>query len=287
MATPPVAYRPARKATDARELVEELPSEARERHRAGVHRATVRTATISSSRASGRELRDLRLTGPAATRASGPLARRARGDRPSQRRPPPLVLLDDVMSELDRDRRRALVDLAALHRRPGRDHGHRSRARARRERRRRDPGRGVRRPLIGDGGGMTTYRRAPRPVSLVARSHPRRARARQPAGRGAAGVARRCRPGDRGRSVADGRARRGRDRVLLGVGVGAGARPDGAGRSSSGSTPCSGRAGCRGCAAWRSRCVTESERGRRRDAQIPPPACRSAPAGSVSPRRPH
>ena len=42
--------------------------------------------------------------------------------------PAPLMLLDDVTSELDADRRRLLVELARRWRRPGADHRHRARA---------------------------------------------------------------------------------------------------------------------------------------------------------------
>ena len=56
---------------------------------------------------------------------------------------PPLMLLDDVMSELDAERRELLADLAPR-RRPVGDHDHRARPRARHARRRRVDPRGER-----------------------------------------------------------------------------------------------------------------------------------------------
>ena len=71
----------------------------------------------------------LRLAGPAAPRAAGAAARRARGHRADARRAA-LMLLDDVMSELDAERRERLVARLTARRRPERHHDDRPRPRA-------------------------------------------------------------------------------------------------------------------------------------------------------------
>ena len=163
----------------------------------------------------------LRLAGPAAAGAARAAAGRARGAR-RERGAVPVMLLDDVMSELDPDRRSAL---GASRRRARRSHDDRPRAR---------PGAGegrVTRLAVGDGacagGGGGMSRRAPRPLgarpSGRSRSGSRRRRCSPPS----SASGRRRRRGDRARGEPDGGARRGRHDHLLGVRVGAGARPDG------------------------------------------------------------
>ncbi len=144
------------------------------------------------------------------------------------------MLLDDVMSELDRPAPPALVELLRGVEGPVGDH--------RRPTSSRCPGAGepgVARLAVADGevcveaaGAMTRHRRAPRPADVRAR-----------AARATSSRPRRCSPTFSGpgarswaRSIASQAqpvvgARRRAHGLLLGVGLGTGARPDGAGHS--------------------------------------------------------
>jgi DNA replication and repair protein RecF len=104
-----VAYRPRSKATTAPELEAEL--------RDGVDRDLERGFTGHGPHrddlATRREGRDLRAYGSQGQQRLALLALllAERDALANRRQAPPVMLLDDVMSELDRDRRRALVDL--------------------------------------------------------------------------------------------------------------------------------------------------------------------------------
>ena len=87
---------------------------------------------------------------------------------PAARDAPPLLLLDDVMSELDAVRRLALVDAAPDRRRSGAHHLDRSRPRPGRTRCGGGSARRLRRPgAPGCGGGMSPYRRSPRRLAMA------------------------------------------------------------------------------------------------------------------------
>ena len=108
------------------------PSAAR-RPRARLHRPR------SAPRRAAAAARRRRLCAPTARRASSawpcsPSCSPSASCSPTRRGRAPLMLLDDVMSELDADRRELLAELLAR-RRPGGGHRHRARARARRARR--------------------------------------------------------------------------------------------------------------------------------------------------------
>lgn len=108
---PELAYRPRSRATVASELVEEL----RERLPADVERGFTDHGPHRDDLVISRDGRSLRTYGSQGQQRLGLLAlllaeRRVIG---TQRPAVPLMLLDDVMSELDRDRRAALVELLA------------------------------------------------------------------------------------------------------------------------------------------------------------------------------
>ena len=126
---PSVAYRPRSRATDAAQLAAELAERAESDIERGFtghgpHRDDLAT------RARRPRAADVRITGPAATRAAwrccSPSARRSRRTRSA----PPLMLLDDVMSELDGTRRQRARRAPARRRRPIGDHDDGPRARA-------------------------------------------------------------------------------------------------------------------------------------------------------------
>lgn len=108
---PDIAYRPRSRATVASELVDEL----RERLTADIERGFTDHGPHRDDLVITREGRSLRTYGSQGQQRLGLLAlllaeRRVIGThRPGM----PLMLLDDVMSELDRDRRAALVELLA------------------------------------------------------------------------------------------------------------------------------------------------------------------------------
>ena len=108
---PAVAYRPRSRASSPTELVAEL----RERLEADIERGFTEHGPHRDDLALTREGRALRTYGSQGQQRLGLLAllmaeRRVIGE---QRASVPLMLLDDVMSELDGDRRAALVDLLA------------------------------------------------------------------------------------------------------------------------------------------------------------------------------
>jgi DNA replication and repair protein RecF len=108
---PELAYRPRSRATVAAELVEEL----RARLPADVERGFTDHGPHRDDLVISRDGRSLRTYGSQGQQRLGLLAlllaeRRVIG---TQRPTVPLMLLDDVMSELDRDRRAALVELLA------------------------------------------------------------------------------------------------------------------------------------------------------------------------------
>ncbi len=108
---PEISYRPRSRATVASELVEEL----RERLAADVERGFTEHGPHRDDLVIMRDGRSLRTYGSQGQQRLGLLGlllaeRRVIG---TQRPAVPLMLLDDVMSELDRDRRAALVELLA------------------------------------------------------------------------------------------------------------------------------------------------------------------------------
>ena len=108
---PAIAYRPRSRAAGAQELVDEL----RERLAGDIDRGFTDHGPHRDDLSITREGRSLRTYGSQGQQRLGLLAlllaeRRVIGD---QRPAAPLMLLDDVMSELDRDRRSALVELLA------------------------------------------------------------------------------------------------------------------------------------------------------------------------------
>ena len=114
---------------DAEELVAEL----RERIDGDLERGFTGhgpASRRSRGHARGTRAARLRLPGPAAARPAGAAAGRARRRWPRIASSPPLLLLDDVMSELDRQRR-ARLSTCCARRGPVGDHGHGSRAGAR------------------------------------------------------------------------------------------------------------------------------------------------------------
>ena len=194
-AEPDVVYRPRSKAATEEELAAELAERARVRPGARLHRATGRTATTSSCAATGRELR---AYGSRGQQRLGLLALllAEREALAESRGTPPLMLLDDVMSELDAGRRGRLVDVLRargqslitttdLAHVPGGDDAGRDAAGDRRGRR--PPGGGVKR------------RSGPRPLALALDALTAASDARDAARRGPAGLAagRRRRPSRR------------------------------------------------------------------------------------------
>ncbi|MGH2860942.1 MAG: DNA replication/repair protein RecF [Solirubrobacteraceae bacterium] len=108
---PAISYRPRSRATVVAELVGEL----RERLPADIERGFTDHGPHRDDLVITREGRSLRIYGSQGQQRLGLLAlllaeRRVIG---TQRPAVPLMLLDDVMSELDRDRRAALVELLA------------------------------------------------------------------------------------------------------------------------------------------------------------------------------
>ncbi len=108
---PAIAYRPRSRAANAAELVNEL----QERVAGDIERGFTDHGPHRDEVAITRDGRSLRTYGSQGQQRLGLLAlllaeRRVIGD---QRPTVPLMLLDDVMSELDRDRRTALVGLLA------------------------------------------------------------------------------------------------------------------------------------------------------------------------------
>ena len=143
-------YRPRSRAADEDQFVAELRRAAGRRPRAGLHRARTAPRRAGASCDEGRELRvygsqgEQRLALLALLLAERAVLARERGRTP-------LMLLDDVMSELDGERRELLAaELRAE--RAERDRDDRPLPRARRGRRRRHPpahlpgGRSCRRP---------------------------------------------------------------------------------------------------------------------------------------------
>ncbi len=108
---PAIAYRPRSRATTSAELAEEL----RERLAGDLERGFTDHGPHRDDLAITRDGRSLRTYGSQGQQRLGLLAlllaerRVIGGQRPAM----PLMLLDDVMSELDRDRRSALVELLA------------------------------------------------------------------------------------------------------------------------------------------------------------------------------
>ncbi|HEY3944729.1 MAG TPA: DNA replication and repair protein RecF [Solirubrobacteraceae bacterium] len=106
---PAIAYRPRSRATDA----EQLGAELAERVEGDVERGFTGHGPHRDELATVRDGRELRAYGSQGQQRLALLAlllaeRETLSDR---RRTPPVMLLDDVMSELDRQRRQALVDL--------------------------------------------------------------------------------------------------------------------------------------------------------------------------------
>jgi DNA replication and repair protein RecF len=108
---PDIAYRPRSRATVAAELVQEL----RERLASDVERGFTDHGPHRDDLVLTRDGRSLRTYGSQGQQRLGLLALLLAERRviAEQRPAPPLMLLDDVMSELDRDRRAALVELLA------------------------------------------------------------------------------------------------------------------------------------------------------------------------------
>ena len=176
----------------------------------------------------------LRLAGSAAARAARAAAGRARGARRACEAAP-LMLLDDVMSELDAAAARALVELLRagegqavitatdLEQVPGRRGGRRHAPGGRRRRR---AGRGRRRRAL--------TAASPRSLAFALDALADELAPATVAGRGAARLARaRSAPAIAGAGPADGRARRRPHGLVRRRGVGAGARSDGRRRYSS------------------------------------------------------
>ena len=164
--------------------------------------ATARTATTSLLTREGRELRAYGSQGQQRLGAARAAAGRARGDRRRRARRRRVMLLDDVMSELDRDRR-ARARRTAARRRAERHHDDRPRARPGRRGARRDA---AARSPTGAVLAEARPREPPRaaPARRRARAAAGGARAGDAAGGGAAGVAERRRRGDRARGGARG-----------------------------------------------------------------------------------
>ena len=101
--TPRSATTPSRRRSRA--LDERLAARPRARH----DRRSGRTSTRSGSAAGDRDLRDLRLAGRAADGRAVAAPRRGGAARRAPR-VPPLLLLDDALSELDASRRRTLSE---------------------------------------------------------------------------------------------------------------------------------------------------------------------------------
>ena len=108
-ATPEVAYRPRSKATDGRGAGGRAGGARRRRRRARVHRHGPHRDDLVLRR----DGRELRAYGSRGQQRLGLLALllAERGALADSRGAPPLMLLDDVMSELDAGRREQLVDL--------------------------------------------------------------------------------------------------------------------------------------------------------------------------------
>ena len=106
---PAVQYRPRSRATDAEQLVAELT----ERHDSDLVRGFTGHGPHRDDLATLREGRELRTYGSQGQQRLALLALllAEREAIATARDAPPLMLLDDVMSELDRDRRDALVEL--------------------------------------------------------------------------------------------------------------------------------------------------------------------------------
>ena len=103
-------YRPRSQAADAEALAAELAERVELGPRARLHRPRPAPRRPRAPARRARAAR-VRLAGRAAPGAAGAAAGRARGAR-RERGAPPLMLLDDVMSELDAGRRSALVERA-------------------------------------------------------------------------------------------------------------------------------------------------------------------------------
>ena len=129
-----LAYRPRSKAADAEELAAELA----ERVDGDLERGFTGHGPHRDDLAFRRAGRELRAYGSRGQQRLGLLALllAEREELAAERGAPPLMLLDDVMSELDAGRRERLVEVLRA-RRAERDHDHRPRARARRRGRRR------------------------------------------------------------------------------------------------------------------------------------------------------
>jgi DNA replication and repair protein RecF len=106
---PAVRYRPRSKATTAEGLAAEL----RERIDGDIERGFTGHGPHRDDLVATREGRELRAYGSQGQQRLALLALllAERDALAAYRQSPPLLLLDDVMSELDRQRRRALVDL--------------------------------------------------------------------------------------------------------------------------------------------------------------------------------
>jgi DNA replication and repair protein RecF len=106
---PAVAYRPRSKASSA----EELEAELRDRIEGDLERGFTGHGPHRDDMAISREGREIRAYGSQGQQRLALLALllAERDALALHRNSPPLLLLDDVMSELDRQRRRALVDL--------------------------------------------------------------------------------------------------------------------------------------------------------------------------------
>ena len=144
---PEIAYRPRSKATTAEELAAELA----ERVESDLERGFTGHGPHRDDLALRRDGRELRAYGSRGQQRLGLLALllAEREALAEARGAPPLMLLDDVMSELDAGRRARLVD-AAARRRSEPDHDDRPRARAgRRGCRRRRGWRSPRAPSCG------------------------------------------------------------------------------------------------------------------------------------------
>ena len=123
-----LAYRPRSKAADAEALAAELA----ERVDGDVERGFTGHGPHRDDLAFRRAGRELRTYGSRGQQRLGLLALllAERAELAAERGAPPLMLLDDVMSELDAGRRERLVEVLRA-RRAVRDHHHRPLARAR------------------------------------------------------------------------------------------------------------------------------------------------------------
>ncbi len=139
-----IAYRPRSEATDAETLAAELA----ERRDGDIARGYTGWGPHHDELAIESGGRSLRRYGSQGQQRAALLALlfAERDALIADGRPAPLMLLDDVTSELDADHRGLLVEHLARRRRPGADHGHgaRSPARVRRAQRDRDPRRPAR-----------------------------------------------------------------------------------------------------------------------------------------------